>query len=129
VTLSQIPEGYGDLLERPLFAHVAVVAQDGTPRSYPMWFLYEDDRLSFTNTSGRPQTRILRRTPQFAMSVLDPDQPYRYLGVAATVEAITPDPAGTFFDRLADRYGLDVRLDDPSDRVIITARPAGFWRQ
>ena len=129
MTLSQIPEGYGELLERPLFAHVAVVAKDGTPRSYPMWFLYDDPRLTFTNTTDRPQTRILRRTSQLAMSILDPDLPYRYLGVAATVEAITPDPDGTFFARLADRYGLDVTLDDPSRRVIITAVPTGYWRQ
>jgi PPOX class probable F420-dependent enzyme len=129
VTLAQIPEGYGDLLERPLFAHVAVVAKDGTPRSYPMWFLWEDGRLSFTNSTGRPQTRILRRTSQFAMSILDPDQPYRYLGVAATVESITPDPDGAFFYRLADRYGLDATLDDPSDRVIITAQSTGYWCQ
>ena len=129
MTLLQIPEGYGDLLERPLFAHVAVIAKDWTPRSYPMWFLYDDRRLSFTNTTDRPQTRILRRTSQLAMSVLDPDQPYRYLGVAANVEAITPDPAGTFFARIADRYGLGVTLDDPSDRVIITAVPTGYWRQ
>jgi PPOX class probable F420-dependent enzyme len=129
VTLSQIPEGYNDLLERPLFAHVAVVARDGSPRSYPMWFLYEDGFLSFTNTTGRPQTRILRRTSRFAMSILDPDQPYRYLGVAATVEDITPDPSGTLYDRLAEHYGLNVRLDDPRDRVVIRSRPTGYWRQ
>ncbi len=129
MTLAQIPEGYGGLLERPLFAHVAVVANDGGPRSYPMWFLYEDGQLAFTNTTGRPQTRILERTGQLAMSILDPDQPYRYLGLAADVETINPDPDGTFFYRLADRYGLSVTLDDPSDRVIITARPTGYWRQ
>jgi PPOX class probable F420-dependent enzyme len=129
VTLSQIPAGYSDLLERPLFAHVAVVAKDGTPRSYPMWFLCQDGDLSFTNTTGRPQTRTLRRTPHFAMSILDPDQPYRYLGLAATVRAIVPDPDGVFFYRLADRYGVEVTLTDPRDRVIITARPTGYWHQ
>jgi PPOX class probable F420-dependent enzyme len=123
------PSGYGDLLERPLFAHVALVATDGSPRSYPMWFVWEDGTLSLTNTNGRPQTRILRRTSQLALSIVDPDQPYRYLGLAATVEAITPDPEGKLFNRLAARYHLDVRLDDPSDRVVITARPTSFWSQ
>jgi PPOX class probable F420-dependent enzyme len=129
VPLRELPPGYGDLLERPLFAHVALVAADGSARSYPMWFLWEDDILSFTNTIHRPQTRILRRTPQLALSIVDPDDPYRYLGLAAIVEAITPDPEGTLFARLAARYGLAVRLDDPSDRVVISARPTAFWSQ
>jgi PPOX class probable F420-dependent enzyme len=129
VPLSELPLGYGDLLERPLFAHVALVAADGSPRSYPMWFLWEDGVLSLTNTVHRPQTRILRRTPQLALSIVDPDHPYRYLGLAAIVESITPDPEGTLFDRLAARYCLAVRLDDPSDRVVISARPTAFWSQ
>jgi PPOX class probable F420-dependent enzyme len=129
VPLPELPPGYGDLLERPLFAHVALVAADGSPRSYPMWFLWEDGVLSLTNTIHRPQTRILRRTPQLALSIVDPDHPYRYLGLAATVEAITRDPGGTLFDLLAARYGLAVRLDDPSDRVVISARPTAFWSQ
>lgn len=125
----EIPPGYKDLLERPLFAHVALVAADGSPRSYPMWFLWEDGALSLTNTIHRPQTRILRRTPQLALSIIDPDHPYRYLGLVAIVEAITPDPEGALFDRLAVRYGVVVGLDDPSDRVVISARPTAFWSQ
>jgi PPOX class probable F420-dependent enzyme len=124
-----LPDGYADLLERPLFAHVALIAADGTPRSYPMWFLWEDGSLFLTNTTSRPQTRILRRVPHLALSIIDPHQPYRYLGLAATVEGISPDPRGTFFDRLAAHYSLDVRLDDPSDRVVIAARPTAFWSQ
>jgi PPOX class probable F420-dependent enzyme len=123
------PSDYEHLLERPLFAHVAVTASDGSPRSYPMWFVWEDGVLRFTNTDGRPQTRFLRERPQLALSIVDPDQPYRYLGLAATVEDITPDPAGTMYDRLAERYGTEMRPADTSDRVIITARPTAYWRQ
>ena len=129
VPSADVPPGHADLLERPLFAHVAMIAGDGSPRSYPMWFLWEDGVLSFTNTRLRPQTRILGRTPTVALSIVDPDLPYRYLGLVATVESITPDPEGNLFDRLAARYDLDVRLDDPSDRVVIQARPTAFWSQ
>jgi PPOX class probable F420-dependent enzyme len=123
------PTDYAHLLELPLFAHVAVTASDGTPRSYPMWFVWEDGVLRFTNTHDRPQTRFLRERPQMALSIIDPDQPYRYLGLAATVEDITPDPQGLMYDRLAQRYDTTMRPPDTSDRVVITARPTAFWRQ
>jgi PPOX class probable F420-dependent enzyme len=123
------PADYAHLLDRALFAHVAVTAPDGTPRSYPMWFVWEDGVLRFTNTDGRPQTRFLRERPHLALSIVDPDNPYRYLGVAATVESITPDPQGALYDILASRYGTDMRPADTSDRVVISARPTAYWRQ
>lgn len=125
----QPPDGYAHLLDLPLFAHVAVTAPDGTPRSYPMWFVWDDGVLRFTNTDGRPQTRYLRDRPTMALSILDPDEPYRYLGLTAAVEDITPDPEGATYDLLARRYGTTMRPADTSDRVTITARPTAYWRQ
>jgi PPOX class probable F420-dependent enzyme len=123
------PPDYARLLDLPLFAHVAVTMPSGKPRSYPMWFLWEDGLLRFTNTDSRPQTRALQDRPVLALSILDPDEPYRYLGVAASVVDIVPDPTGAMYDRLAQRYGTDMRPADPSDRVVITARPTGYWSQ
>jgi hypothetical protein len=41
--------------------------------------------LLFTN-ANRPKARMLRATPQLALSILDPDQSHCSLGVAAIVE-------------------------------------------
>jgi hypothetical protein len=48
--------------------------------------------------------------------------------VDAEVERIEPDPTGAFFDRLAQRYGAEITLPDPSDRVVLVARPVAFRR-
>lgn len=123
------PSDYADLLNRPLFAHVAVTGPHGAPRTYPMWFGYCDDIVSLTNTATRPQTRALRADSMAAMSVIDPQRPYRYLGAQLRLIEIVPDPDGTFFYKLADRYDLDITLDDPTDRVVLRLATETFWKQ
>ncbi len=118
-----------DLLTQPLFAHIAITGPDATPRSFPMWFDYSDGVIQLTNTTGRPQTRALLERPDAAMSVLDPTQPYRYVGAQLRLIDTIADPAGDFFYRLAHRYGLDITLDDPTDRVILRLATRKFWKQ
>ena len=120
-----IPAEYEDLLTRPLFGHLATVRPDGTPQANPMWFSWDGEYLRFTNTTIRQKYRNVTAEPRIAMSVTDPDKPYRYLEVRGTVERIEPDPEAEFFAELAKRYGLE--LDGPpgdaAHRVVIVVRP------
>ncbi len=120
-----IPAEYSDLLTRPLFGHLATVRPDGTPQANPMWFSWDGEYLRFTNTTIRQKYRNVTAEPRVAMSVNDPDKPYRYLEVRGTVERIDPDPGAEFFAELAKRYGLE--LDGPPGdaphRVVIVVRP------
>ena len=38
--MSAIPDGYEDLLVRPLFGHLATVRPDGDPAVTPMWYAW-----------------------------------------------------------------------------------------
>jgi len=120
--MAQIPEDHLDLLERPLFAHLATVRPDGTPQVNPMWFVWDGTVLRFTHTNERQKFRNLAANPHVAVSIQDPDNPYRYLEVRGTVDEITPDPEGAFYRELAVRYGRD-RGTPPRDapaRVILS---------
>ena len=121
-----IPDSHTDLLERPLYGHLATLRPDGTPQVNPTWYAWDGDVLSFTTTSTRQKYRNIRHDPHVALSVNDPDAPYRYLEVRGVVESVEPDPTGAFFDVLARRYGLDYErpLDDAADRIILRVRPA-----
>ncbi|MFI6445446.1 PPOX class F420-dependent oxidoreductase [Kitasatospora sp. NPDC050543] len=129
--MSIIPEGYRDLLERPLFAHLATIRPDGLPQVNPMWFHWDGEFVRFTNTTTRYKYRNVTANPRVAFSVNDPDQPYRYLEVRGTVEWIDPDPTAAFFLALADRYGM--RMDGPpadaEHRVIYVVRPTATSHQ
>jgi len=123
--MSVIPESHLDLLERPLFAHFATIREDGWPHLNPMWFAWDGTHLRFTGTTTRYKYRNITAHPKVAVSINDPDQPYRYLEVRGTVLDITPDADGEFFGFLAHRYQLDTPLPpgDVADRIVYVVRP------
>lgn len=121
-----ITDDLRDLLERPLFAHLATVREDGTPQVNPMWFGWDGEFLRFTHTTLRRKFRNVTDNPAVSVSIMDPDDPYRYVEVRGMVERIEPDPTGAFYVELAKRYG---RPDpaaplDAAHRVIFVVRPA-----
>lgn len=123
------PASHLDLLERPLIAHLATVAADGSPRVNPMWFLWDAGAgvLTLTHTRTRHNFRYLRREPRVALSIVDPDDPYRYLQLRGVLERIEDDPTGAFYQRLQQRYrGRTSEVADRDVRVILAIRPTGF---
>jgi PPOX class probable F420-dependent enzyme len=66
------PESHIDLLEKPLYAHVATVRADGGPQSSPMWFDWDGAHIRMTHTSKRQKFRNLERDPRLALSIVDP---------------------------------------------------------
>ena len=125
----QPPQTHVDLLERPLFAHLATVRPDGSPQVNPMWFLWDGQQGVFklTHTKERYNYRYVQRDPRVALSITDPDDPYRYLQVRGIVDSIEDDPTGGFFQVLSRRYrGTAGPVPDRDVRVILTVRPTGF---
>jgi PPOX class probable F420-dependent enzyme len=119
-----IPPSLVDLLERPLHAHLATVRPDGTPQVNPTWFRYDGECVWLTTTSKRRKHRNWQAQPAVALSIADPDRPWRYLEVRGRVERIVPDPEGAEFVRLAERYGMPQGPpDDAADRIAVAIRP------
>lgn len=120
------PASHRHLLDQPLFAHLATARPDGAPQTNPMWFLYEEGRILMTHTRERQKFRNLERDARFALSIVDPANPYSYLEVRGVLESTEPDPAGHLYDRLAERYGAPWRVTDAPVRVILRFRPERF---
>jgi PPOX class probable F420-dependent enzyme len=122
-----LPESHADLLERPLFAHLATVRPDGTPQSNVMWYAWDGEVLRMTHTKTRQKFRNFAHQPKLALSVADPDNPYRYLEVRGTVESIEDDDVeASFYQSLQQRYGQPIPIKDAPIRVILTIRPESF---
>jgi PPOX class probable F420-dependent enzyme len=125
----QPPASHADLLTRPTFAHLATVRADGAPQVNPMWFLWDPDQglVKMTHTKVRHNYRLLQREPRVALSILDPDRPYRYLQVRGVVERIEDDPTGAFHEALQQRYlGRVGEVPDREARVVLSVRPTAF---
>jgi PPOX class probable F420-dependent enzyme len=128
----QPPQTHVDLLERPLFAHFATVRADGAPQVNPMWFLWDAERgvVKMTHTKRRHNYRNVQREPRVAMSITDPDMPYRYIQVRGVVEGIEDDPTGSLHEVLQKRYkGTVAEVPDRENRVVLVIRPTAFRGQ
>jgi PPOX class probable F420-dependent enzyme len=124
---SPIPADLADLLESTALAHVATIGPDGAPHVNPVWFDWDGQHLRFSQTTQRQKYRNIRRDPRVAVSIVDPDNPYRYLEVRGVVTRIEPDPDLAFVDKVTRKYlGRD---HDPSEnppgeeRVVVVVTP------
>lgn len=123
---SVIPEAYADLLEKPVLAHVATIGPNGEPQNNPIWFGVQDGKILFSQTTGRQKFRNVQKDARVALSIVDPENPYRYLEIRGTVERIDPDPDRAFINSMAKKYiNEDVYpWHIPGDeRVVLVVRP------
>lgn len=126
-TTATLPPSHVDLLERPTFAHFATIRPDGSPQSSPMWFRWDGARITMTHTKVRQKFANIRRDPRVSLSVVDPDDPYRYLEVRGFVEKVEDDDGrASFYRELQSRYGMSFPVGDADVRVILTIRPESF---
>jgi PPOX class probable F420-dependent enzyme len=84
-----IPESYRDLFQKKAFAHLATIMPDGTPQVTPVWCDYDGTYIRINSAKGRVKDHNMRRNPQVALEIMDPDNPYRYLAVRGRVAEIT----------------------------------------
>ncbi|MFT4891750.1 MAG: PPOX class probable F420-dependent enzyme, partial [Halobacteriales archaeon] len=116
--MERVPDPFLDLFERKSFAHFATVMPDGTPHVTPVWVDYDDtDGHVLVNTmQGRQKERNVQREPKVGLSIVDPEDPYRYVSVRGEVVTVTQDGAVEHINELAHRYmGHDYpNLDDES---------------
>ena len=99
-----IPNKFTDLFEKRAFAHLATLMPDGSPQVTPVWFDKDDDFILVNSAIGRQKDRNVRRDPRVALSIQDPDDPYRYLQIRGVVEVITTEGADDLIDHLAKKY-------------------------
>lgn len=120
------PEKFKDLLTKKAFASLATLSADGRPQVTPVWFDTDGDDIRINTARGRVKDRNLRRDGRVALSVMDPDQAYRYVQIQGRVVEVTEQGADAHIDALAKKYlGVDVYPNRrPGEvRVIFRIRP------
>jgi len=123
---SDLPESHRDLLDRPLFAHLATLRPDGSPQSSVMWFSWDGQRVRFSHTNNRQKYRNLLKDGRVSFHVQDPDNAYRTLEVRGKVVSMDPDPDAAFYRSLQKRYDLDVPVFDAPVRIVIVVEPESY---
>ena len=121
------PDSHKDLLERPLTAHLATHREDGGLQSNVTWYVWDGQLLNLTLTKPRQRFRNLMYDPHVALSIADPDDPYRYLEVRGVVDGIEDDDdEASFYRSLQVRYNNVNDIPDAAVRVVVSIRPTKF---
>jgi PPOX class probable F420-dependent enzyme len=102
--MATIPDQYKDLLEKKAFAHLGTLMKDGSPQVTPVWFDHDGTHIRVNSAKGRWKDKNMRNRPQVALSILDPDNPYRYMQIRGKVVDVTENGADAHIDSLAKKY-------------------------
>ena len=123
---SVIPENYVDLLESTALVHVATIGPRGEPQTSPVWFGWDGQYVRFSQTKTRQKFKNVGREPRIALSIVDPQNPYRYIEIRGRVVQIDEDPELHFINSMAQKYmGQPVYPGHrPGDeRVVVVVQP------
>jgi PPOX class probable F420-dependent enzyme len=102
--MTAIPSTHRDLFDKKAFAHLATVGAAGTPQVTPVWIDFDGQHVRFNTARGRVKTRNFERNPTVALSIQDPENPYRYVQVKGRVVEVTEKGADAHIDALAKKY-------------------------
>jgi PPOX class probable F420-dependent enzyme len=125
--MAVIPEQYLDLLQqKKAFANLATIMKDGTPQVTPVWFDYTGGMIRVNTAKGRVKARNLKEGASVALSIMDPDNAYRYIQLRGRVKRVSEAGADQHIDSLAKKYlGKDkYPFSQPGDvRVMYEIEP------
>ena len=93
-----------DLFSKKSFANVATLMKDGSPQVTPVWVDYDGEYILINTSKGRQKMNNIIRDPRIALSIQDPDNPYRKLIVRGRVVEKTEQGADEHIDKLAKKY-------------------------
>ena len=126
----EIPAKYLDLLrDKKSFAHLATVMPDGTPQVTPVWFDYTNGKIRVNSAKGRSEDTQYTEGAPVALSILDPDNPDRYIQIRGRVGHVTEEGADAHIDfprQEIPRQGEDpARLARPSQGHLLNRAQQG----
>ena len=123
------PDEFLDLLneESKALLYLATLMPDGSPQVTPVWFDSDGKHILVNTNEGRAKERNMKARPNVAMTIQDPNDTYRYLGVRGKVVGYTREGADEHINKLSLKY------DDKSwirkenqQRIIFKIKPAHF---
>jgi PPOX class probable F420-dependent enzyme len=102
--VATIPTSHADLLKKPAFANLATLNGDGSPQVTPVWVDFDGTHVIVNTARGRVKDKNLARDPRVALSIADPENPYRYMGIQGRVTEMTEAGADAHIDKMAKKY-------------------------
>jgi PPOX class probable F420-dependent enzyme len=97
--------------------------KDGAPTSVPVWVGLEGDHVLVGTGSGTPKARNTRQDPRVALSLIDPEDPYKAALIRGRVIEQRPDEDNAIMDRVAVKYTSKPFPVRGADRIVLVIEP------
>ncbi|MCI0550927.1 MAG: TIGR03618 family F420-dependent PPOX class oxidoreductase [Anaerolineae bacterium] len=125
----KFPERFLDLLQDDSKAllYLATSMSDGSPQVTPVWFNTDDEYILINTNEGRVKDRNMKARPKVAMTIQDPGDPYRYLGVRGQVVSYTREGVDEHINKLSLKYdNKPWKYREGQRRIIFRIKPIHF---
>ena len=123
------PDEYRDLLgdDSKALLYLATLMPDGSPQVTPVWFSIDDEHILINTNEGRVKDKNMKARPQVAMTIQDPNDPYRYLGIRGDVVGYTKEGADEHINNLSLKYDdKPWKYREGQRRIIFRIKPGHF---
>ena len=117
-----VPEDLVDLLTSRRLGHMSSIRPDGSIATHLMWIDWDGEHVLTSSPVGSRKGANWRANPQASVSVVDADDPWRYLIIRGRVTDIRPDDGLAFIDKMSLRYvgAPYFRRSSPREVFVIT---------
>ena len=123
------PAEFLDLVnaESKAFLYLATLMPDGSPQVTPVWFSTEGEYILINTNEGRVKDKNMKARPKVAMTIQDPNDRYRYLGIRGEVVSYTTEGADEHIHQLSLRYDNEPWTPRKNQRrIIFKIKPTHF---
>ena len=113
------------IADNPYVGTVTTLRDDGAPHNTIVRVDAEDGTLTLNTAVGRAKERHLRRDPRIALTVVNPENTYKWVSVSGRAE-LTTEGADDQIDKLAKKYLGEDRYrwrSRDEQRISIKFRP------
>ena len=123
------PDNFLDLLknETKALLYLATIMSDGSPQVTPVWFSTDGEDILINTNEGRIKDKNMKTRPMVAMTIQDPKDQYRYLGIRGEVVGSTTEGADEHINQLSLKYyERSWKYREGQRRIIYRIKPSHF---
>jgi PPOX class probable F420-dependent enzyme len=123
------PQEFLDLLneESKALLYLATLMPDGSPQVTPVWFDSDGEHILINTNEGRAKDRNMKARPNVAMTIQDPNDTYRYLGIRGEVVGYTREGADEHINKLSLKYDTKPWIRKENQRrITFKIKPTHF---
>ena len=121
--MALIPDSHAGILDTKALLYLGTQNKDGSPQVSPVWFDTNGDIIEVNSAKGRLKDLNMRARSQVSVAIVDPENPYKWVGMQGTVVEVTENGAEEHIDALANKYlGVDSYPNRQAGQVRVIYR-------